>query len=125
MYKTVLLTLVLLISVIGLHAQAANPSPDASKTAGKVSDLPTIEGCLQESDGQYTLTEDNGTTHDLAGSTGKLKHQVGHQVEITGKPGTRSYDTTPAGGASSIIVKAIFEVKSVKQLADKCKSAGN
>src|ERR1039458_2009373 len=88
--KTVLLTLVLLISVIGLHAQAANPSPDASKTAGKVSDLPTIEGCLQESDGQYTLTEDNGTTHDLAGSTGKLKHQVGHQVEITGKPGTRS-----------------------------------
>ena len=124
MYKTLLLTLVLLISVIGLHAQAANPSPDSGQPAAKVSDLPTLEGCLQESDGQYTLTENDGTTHDLSGGFSKLKHQVGHQVEITGKPGTRSFDTTPAGGASSIIIKPVFEVKSVKQLADKCKSAG-
>lgn len=125
MYKTLLLTLVLLTSVIGVQAQSASPSPDAGKTAAKASDLPTIEGCLQESDGQYTLMENDGTTHDLAGSTGKLKHQVGHEVEIAGKPATRTYDTTPPGGASSIIIKPVFEVKSVKQLADKCKSAAN
>ncbi len=84
--------------------------------------MTTLQGCLQSADYQYTLTDSDGTAHTLVGSLGKLAHQVGHEVEVTGKPGTRSQDTTPPGGASSVKVITVFEVKTVKQVADTCKS---
>ena len=113
--KILTLTLVLLISTVWLQAQ------DAGKASGKTSDLETIEGCLQRAEGQYTLMDDTGTIHHLTGGAAKLKHEVGHEVEITGKPGVRTIDTTPQGGASAAVVLPVFEVKSVKQIADTCK----
>ncbi|HZL69452.1 MAG TPA: hypothetical protein VFC29_19230 [Candidatus Limnocylindrales bacterium] len=115
MRKTLVLTLVLLASAVWLQAQ------DAGKTGGKTSDLDTIEGCLQRSEGQYSLTDNTGTIHHLTGGASKLNPHVGHEVEITGKPGVRTLDTTPQGGASSAVEQPIFEVKSVKHIADTCK----
>jgi hypothetical protein len=86
--------------------------------------MSAITGCLQSATGHYTLTDDEGTVHELSGGAGKLKHQVGHQVEVIGKKGTRSVDRTLAGGASSVVELPVFEVKSVKQVADKCKLPG-
>jgi len=111
--KILTLTLVLLISAVWMQAQ------DAGK--GKTSNLETIEGCLQSSEGQYSLIDDTNTIHRLTGGASKLKQHVGHQVEITGKPGVRTLDTTPLGAGSSAVVQAIFEVKSVKHIADICK----
>jgi hypothetical protein len=80
-----------------------------------------MEGCLESSNGQYTLIDDTNTSHILTGAVRKLSPEVGHQVEVTGKPGTRTVDGTLAGAGSSAIVQPIFEVKSVKQIAATCK----
>jgi len=105
-----------------LTAQSANPSPDSSPSASLPWDMSAITGCLQTSMGYYTLTEDDGTIHELSGGAGKLRHQVGHEIEVIGKPGTRAVDRTSAGGASTVAEQPVFQVKSVKQIADKCKS---
>jgi hypothetical protein len=110
---------VLLISTVWLQAQDAGQT--TGKATGKTSSLETIEGCLQRSEGQYALIDDTGTIHHLTGGAAKLKHEVGHEVEISGKPGSRTIDTTPLGGASSAVVQPVFEVKSVKHIADTCK----
>jgi hypothetical protein len=117
--KVLMLTVVLVVSAAWAHAQ------DAGKASGKTSDLTTMEGCLQSSNGQYTLIDDSNTSHILTGSASKLGHQVGHQVELSGKPGTRTVDSTLAGAGSSAVVQPVFEVKSVKVTAATCKSAGN
>lgn len=109
--RTLMLALLLLIFASGRYANAGS----------KASDLETISGCLQSSEGQYSLLDDTQTIHRLVGGASKLKPQVGHQVEITGKPGVQTVDTTPPGGASAAVTQAIFEVKSVKQIADTCK----
>lgn len=122
MHKIVALSFVLLISTLWLQAQAGNPSSGASQTQDKTSDLLTLEGCLQNSNGQYTLTENNnGTTHRLSGAANKLGHQVGRQIEVTGKPGMRTEDSTIAGAGSSAVEHEVFEVRTVKRVADACK----
>jgi len=115
MNKSRIFTLVLLISAVWLQAQ------DAGQTTGKTSDLTTIQGCLHSSMGQYTLTDKDGIVHQLSGAANKLGHQVGRQIEVTGKPGIRTADTTNAGAGSSAVEQAVFEVKSVKQIAPTCK----
>ena len=115
MRKTFMLSLLLLIPAACLRAQ------DAGQASGKTSDVPTLQGCLQNSHNTYTLTEDNGTTHQLVGAVNKLGHQVGRQIEVTGKPGIRMADSTLAGGASNATEQEVFEVKTVKRLADACK----
>ena len=115
MNKSLMFALLLLISAVWLQAQ------DASQTAGKTSDPTTIQGCLQSSMGQYSLTDKDGIVHQLSGAANKLGHQVGRQIEVTGKPGIRTADTTNAGAGSSAVEQAVFEVKSVKQIAPTCK----
>jgi hypothetical protein len=125
MRKILTLALLLLISAVCLQAQAGYPESGTSQTSGKASDMTTIEGCLQSSMGQYTLIDKDGAVHQLSGAANKLGHQVGHQVELTGKPGIRTIDSTPQGAGSSAAEQAVLEVKSVKQIATTCKSAGN
>ena len=121
MRKTVMLTLLLLISAVWLQAQSGYPGSDTSQNSGKTSSLTTIEGCLQSANGEYTLTDNTGTIHQLSGGANKLGHQVGRQIEITGKPGMRTVDSTLAGAGSSAVEQAVFKVKSVKRTADTCK----
>ena len=125
MHKTLTLLLGLLLSAACLQGQSGSSVPDPgqapAKASGKTSSLTTMEGCLQSSQGQYTLTDSDGTVHQLSGAANKLIHHVGHQVELTGKPGIRTSDTTQPGTASSAVEEAVFEVKSIKHLADKCK----
>ena len=124
MRKTVLLVLMFVVPVLCSQAQSDKPSPDAAQASGKASELPTLTGCLQSSMGTYQLVEEDGTSHELSGGARLLKHHVGHEIEVSGKPGTRTSNSTQAGGASSVVVHAVFEVKSVKHLADKCQQGG-
>jgi hypothetical protein len=122
MRKALTLTFLLLISTVCSQAESASPSSDKNQ---KSADLNTIQGCLALSKGQYTLTEGDGTIHLLAGNANKLYPQVGHEVELAGKPGTRTEETTSAGGASGANEFAVFEVKSVKHIADTCKPSAH
>ena len=94
MRKALVLALGLLISAVCLQAQSGSSVPDPgqapAKASGKTSSLTTMEGCLQSAHGQYTLTDRDGTVHQLSGAANKLIHHVGHQVELTGKPGIRT-----------------------------------
>jgi hypothetical protein len=113
--KTFIIGVMLLLSAAWVQAQ------DAGKMNSKTSGPETIEGCLSMSAGQYNLIDDAETVHHLTGGAAKLKNYVGHQVEVTGKTGVRTIDTTLAGGASSAVTQWVFEVKSVKQTAETCK----
>ena len=116
-----ILILILLLLTFAVWSQAQDAGNTNGKTSGKTSGLTTMEGCLQSSNSQYTLTDDTNTSHILTGAVRKLSPQVGHQVEVTGKPGMRTIDNTLVGGASSVIEQPIFEVKSVKLIAATCK----
>lgn len=115
MRKLMIFILAFLISSLCLQAQNQGPSSATS------SDMTTAQGCVKLSMGRYTLTEEDGTLYYLLGPVGKLGHQVDRQVEITGKTGSRTFDTTLVGAASSAIEQPVIEVKTVKRIADTCK----
>jgi hypothetical protein len=121
MFKALMLTLLVLISAVCLQAESAVPSDKSQKSA----DPTTMQGCLKVASGQYTLTEDDGKIHLLAGAAKKLSPHVGHEVEVGGTPGTRTEETTSVGGASSANEFVVFEVKSVKHISDTCQSAAH
>lgn len=119
MCKALRLTLLLVVSAICLQAEmGGGPSDKGQESSGPT----TIQGCLKMFRGQYDLTESNGTSHLLSGAARKLGPLVGHEIKVTGKPGTRTEDTTTAGGASSVREYSVFEVKSVMNVADTCKT---
>jgi hypothetical protein len=118
MQKTLMLVL-LLISGAWLQALQYG-SPEENK-APNPSGPTTIQGCLHYEEGQFWLLDGEGTKHRLVGSGKQLKPQTDHEVQLTGKPSSRTIDNTPPGGASSVIQQYVFEVKSVKRTADNCK----
>jgi len=118
--KIMMLTLGLVISAVWSHAQSGNSPSDAGQNSGKPSSLTTLEGCVQLANNQYTLTDSDRMVHQLAGAANKLGRQVGHWVELSGKPGIRTVDTTNAGAGSSAVEQSVFEVKSVKLIAATC-----
>jgi hypothetical protein len=115
--KAVLLSFALLFFAV-LPAQAANPSSKSSKNP----DLTTLTGCLTMSEDNYILTEDDGETHQLSGAANKLGHQMRREIEVTGKPGWQAGDNTVQSGSSDVSEQEIFEVKTVKRVADSCSS---
>jgi hypothetical protein len=114
MHKTLMLALVLLFSSAWLQAQEGS----SSGTSG----LTTVLGCLHVSGGRYSVTDSNGTTHQLTGYANKLKNHVGHEVEITGTPSTRTASTTAQGAASTATQQQVLRVKSIKHVGDVCKT---
>jgi hypothetical protein len=119
MRNTLTLVLALLISSACLLAAPANPPSDKNHNSAD----PTImQGCLHTDQSQFILTESNGTSHALSGAAKQLGRLVRHEVEVAGKPGTRTVDTTSSGGASSVLEYPVFEVKTVRDLASTCQS---
>lgn len=119
MCNTLTLVLALFISSACLPAEPANPPSDKNQNSA---DPTTMQGCLHTDQSQYVLTEANGTSHALSGSAKQLGRLVRHEVEVAGKPGTRTVDTTSSGGASSVLEYPVFEVKTVRDLASTCQS---
>ncbi len=112
MYRRSILAL-LLLSAASLPAQEKSSAQAKPGTTA-------IEGCLSYAGGQYFLVDSSGAKHELSGSTNKLKDQVGHEVQIAGKPSTKTIESTSYGAASSAEVVPVFEVKSAKRIADTC-----
>lgn len=111
---------ILLLVAASACLEAQSASSAAAQSSGKNSDLTTLTGCLQSSSARYTLTDEDGTVHELSGGH-KVGNYVGQEVEITGKEVTRTIDNTAPGGASSVVVQSVFIVKTVKKVADQCK----
>jgi hypothetical protein len=122
MYKKPLLVLVLLTSALWLQAQAGYPQSDANQigqTDGNSGRQTSVEGCLQGSNGNYTLTADSGSVYQLTAHTSKLSEHVGHEVRITGTTsgsGTAASPSATTPGAS----QSVLEVKSIKHISKTC-----
>jgi hypothetical protein len=89
-----------------------------------------IEGCLNGSAGNWTLTDQSGKTYQLAGDTSKLSDHVGHQVRITGTDNSSSASSSGStgsstsssatGAGSSSGSQPTFTVKKVKMISSPC-----
>jgi Protein of unknown function (DUF5818) len=120
MAKTFIIVLGLLLSTAWLPAQNQNPETGSSQTgtAGQT----TIQGCLQESNGSYTLTSDSGMTYQLQGASSTLSKHVGHEVRITGSTssaGSSSSATHPTGETSDKSQETLT-VDNLKHISKTC-----
>jgi hypothetical protein len=124
MTKTFLLALSLLVSAAWVQAQSHYPPTGASQTGTTASGQTTVQGCLQDSNGAYMLTDNTGVTYQLRGDTSKLSAHVGHEVQVTGSmtSGTASNST---GASMSGTRQPILDIQNLKHMSKTCKSAGN
>ena len=120
MRNTVILSLLILIFAVWLHAQEGDPGVDGW-VSGKMYP-PTIEGCLERHGFYNRLVGKDGTVYNLTHDTG-LSRFVGHEVEISGKPTIITLDTTMVQAASSAEELSALEVETVKDLSDTCRAA--
>ena len=130
--RTLLIVPILLLGVTWATAQT---KPDNSGQAsynqesnGKSGADRSVQGCLSESSGSYTLTSDTGKTYMLGGDTSKLAEHVGHEVLITGTRKSAGNMTAPsgetAGAMSNQANEPMLDVVSVKHVSKTCKKAG-
>jgi len=148
MQRAFLFALILLVSAAWVNAQSdrtgSSPSGNnssgqtsseqsgygqTSSRTGQTSDQTKIEGCLQGSEGRYTLNHKTGTTYQLVGDTSKLSKHVGHEVEITGStsgsaPGSTPGSMNPNTGAGTATgASQTLNVDHVKHVSTSCKHA--
>ncbi len=119
MRKAAILVLALAISASWLDALTAAQTSD--KTSGRT----TLEGCLRYTGNHYRITDSSGQVHQLVDEANKLTHYVGQQVEVTGKTGVKSISTTISGVGSTVREQPVFEVRTVKPIADTCPRLAN
>ncbi|HUA14464.1 MAG TPA: DUF5818 domain-containing protein [Verrucomicrobiae bacterium] len=126
MPKTLMFVFVLLLSTAWLQAQTQN-SPMNSSQKGSTASSQTaagnrsVEGCLQSSNGNYTLTATTGTMYRLEGDTSQLSEHVGHKVEITGTMTSATSSNTGSAMSPSGSQEKTITVESVKHISKTCK----
>ena len=113
--------LLLLFLGVALLEPASSRS-QSGRSGSNEANYVSAEGCLQRSGWQYFLNERDGTQEQLTGYP-KLKDYVGHDIEITGVRGAKTVDNTPPGGASSVVIHPVINVKTVKDLGKGCAGA--
>ncbi len=124
MAKTFLLAISLLVSAAWLQAQSQYPQTGSSQTGASASGQTTVQGCLQGSGGNYTLTDKSGTTYQLQGDTSKLSPHVGHEVQITGSTTSASTATSPTTGTpAGATQQPTLTVQNMTHISKTCKSA--
>jgi hypothetical protein len=98
-------------------AQEQSTTTASGQSSNGASGQTTVQGCLQASNGTYTLTSDSGTTYQLQGDTSKLSKHNGHEMQITGS-------TAGTGSASSEMSQnspQTLTVVSFKHISKTCK----
>jgi hypothetical protein len=117
MAKTLLLALALLVPAAWLQAQE-------SSQVGTAGSAPrTVQGCLQGSDGNYTITEKSGRTYSLLGDMSKLTAHIAHEVQITGTSGPGAIGSG-MGAEATGIEQPILTIGKVKDISGACQTTG-
>jgi hypothetical protein len=129
MKKILLLISVLVLSASWALAQTSssgsnygNNSNTNNATQASSANKTSVEGCLSEANGKYTLTDQSGTEYQLTGRTAALKAHVGHTIRVTGeemmagtgKPGAMSNEEAQG--------KPTFKVSSFRHISSTCKN---
>jgi len=136
MRQLFLLVSVLLLGLSWAVAQdKTSSSPSSSSTGSAQSDSSatsrtgaggqmTVEGCLSGSNGNFTLTDKNGTSYQLTGDTAKLSDHVGHEIKVTGTSASGTGAESSTGAAAGSAAGQTLQVSSVKHVSKTCKSGG-
>jgi hypothetical protein len=116
-----LLFSLLLLSASWIVAQ------DSTQTSGQTGSTTsggdtTVQGCLSGSNGNYMLTDKNGTTYQLTGDTAKLSAHIGHEVRITGTTGASA--SSGAMGTQGSNASQTLSVSSMKHISKTCQNGG-
>ena len=94
----------------------------------------SLQGCLQSSSGNYSLTESTGNTHRLQGDEKQLSKHVGQEVELKGYETSAantpmsgsSSSTATASSAGNSVAKgespAAFQIHTVTTLSNVCRT---
>lgn len=114
MKKLLVLGFMMLASAAWLQAQYATSQAPGGPVPSQV------QGCLQTVRGHYMVADKSGTSVELSGAANKLGKLVGHNVQVSGTPGTRTSDTTTQGSASSAVEIPVLRVKTVKDMGKGC-----
>ena len=88
----------------------------------------SVEGCLQGSNGSYTLTAKDGTTYQLSGDTSKLAEHVGHEVRVMGRTSSGGMGSSSGASSSSSMgagSQQTLEVKGVKHVSKSCTTSSS
>lgn len=125
--------LILSILLLGVSWASAQKQPsqtnpnqtDSQQTAASGADgEATVQGCLSGSDGNYVLTDKNGSTFQLTGDAAKLSEHVGHEVKVSGT--STSASTAPRGEPANSTAPQqtaqTIQVTSVKHVSKTCQS---
>jgi hypothetical protein len=114
-------------------AQPSAQSPNSTSTSSGTTSG-TVQGCLDESEGNYTLTQDStGTVFKLVGSSDKLKDHVGHEVAVTGQMASdsgsaasaRDQQANPSSSDANASTGSTLQVSDVKMVSQVCASGSN
>ena len=131
MRKLFLLVSVLLLGLSWAIAQdsTGQGSSTASGSSGQTSRTGaggqmTVEGCLSGSNGNFTITDKNGTSYQLTGDNAKLSEHVGHEVKVTGTSGSAGAAASGSTESSAAGTGQTLQVTSVKHISKTCKSGG-
>jgi hypothetical protein len=132
MFKTLMLALALLIPTAWLQAQEHDSQAGSTQNEATAAGQVTVQGCLQGSDGNYTVTDNSGMTYQLQGDMAKLSAHVGHEVQITGTT-SGAGATNPNAGAGTTnpttrvppagVQQSTLTVQNMKHISKTCTSA--
>lgn len=131
MRKTLLLSLFLLCAAWAFAqtypSQSSSPgssqagqSSTSTQTSSSSGNETKVEGCLNGSSGNYTLTDSSGKTWQISGDTAKLSDHVGHKVEITGTTSSSSSAATSPNGSSAGSGGQTLNMTGMKHISSTC-----
>jgi hypothetical protein len=88
---------------------AAPPATTSSATVGQTASAQhdSLRGCLSGTNGDYILTDHQGKQHKVVGDNHALWDESGHEVDLTGEPGS--------GNASNR-----FQESEITDIASRC-----
>lgn len=107
-------------------------APTDSGQMGQSASQTSVEGCLDNSNGNYMLTTASGASYQLEGDTAKLSNHVGHEVRVTGTAsassnnettGSSNSATTGSSGSQTSSAPTL-NVQSIMHLSKTCKNTG-
>jgi len=108
---------VLLAGAMGIaQTSMSSPQDQDNSTASQAAGA-KVRGCLSGSEGNYTVTDNNGTIYHLVGGDAQLQGSVGHEVEITGTPDAQRTGTSDDMAANTA---SAFQVTGVREIAAGC-----
>jgi hypothetical protein len=124
------LSLGVLCSAFALAQDTATTGQPATPTDSSSSPS-SVQGCLNGSNGNYTLTQDGtGTTYKLMGYESQLKKHVGHEVAITGQASGNAATGDSAAGQGQAQPPSdnsngnAIQVTNVKMISKQCSAGG-